>query len=95
MDAAAITMDLVHRDIITDGDQSDVTSKGDKKQQNEFLHTLLRDKCTTEALMTVCDLVIAVRGNPKMRRFGEDLKRALDTGVCLSACVFMCVCTCV
>ena len=96
MDATAITMDLVHHDIITDGDQSDVTSKGDKKQKNEFLHTLLRDKCTTEALMTVCDLVIAVRGNPKMKRFGEDLKRALEAGVCLSACVFICtrVCTC-
>ena len=36
MDAAAITMDLVHHDIITDGDQSDVRSKSDKKQQNEF-----------------------------------------------------------
>ena len=94
MDAAAITMELVHHDIITDGDQSEVTSKSDKMQQNQFLHTLLRDKCTTEALMTVCDLVIAVRGNPRMKRFGEDLKRALEAGVCLSACVSMCVCTC-
>ena len=54
----------------------------------------LRDKCTTEALMTVCDLVIAVNGNPKMKCFGKDLKRALEVGVCVSACVFVCVCTC-
>ena len=29
-------------------------------------------------LMTVCDVIIAVRGNPLMRKFGEDLKSKLE-----------------
>ena len=82
MDAAPVIMDLVHHDIITDGDRCEVTSKSNITQQNQFLHTLLRNKCTTEALVTVCDLVIAVTGNPRMKRFGEDLKKALKPGMC-------------
>lgn len=80
MDAAAIAMELVHHDIITDGDQSELIDKNDRAHQNLFLHSLLKDKCTTEALMTVCNLVIAVRGNPKMRCLGKDMIRALKAG---------------
>ena len=35
---------------------------------------------TKEALMEVCDIIVAVRGHPKMQNLGEDIKCRLHTG---------------
>ena len=67
----------------------------DPKEQNAFLHLYLKEKCTDEAFKAVCEIIIAVQGNPKMKALGEAMKRMLETGKCVCVCVCMCVCVCV
>ena len=38
--------------------------------------------------MEVCDIIVSVRGHPKMRELGEAMKKRLHTGKCV-------VCWCV
>ena len=58
-------------------------------QQNQCLHLILKEKCTEEAFGTVCDIITAVKGNPKMEELGAAMKRRLETG---RQCVCVCVC---
>ena len=51
-----------------------------RKQKNQDLHKCLRDKCTKEALMRVCNILIDYKGNPKMNALGQDMKQSLDKG---------------
>ena len=97
MDAEAVVGDLLYNNIIDEGDERDITTARNPTRQNEKLHLCLRRKCTLDALMTVCDIMGAVRGNPKMLALGEVMKRRLETGtcVCVRACVCVCVCVCV
>lgn len=74
MDAKVVALDLKHKDIISDGDVVTIHEMKDKMQQNQFLHGHIKAKCTTEALMKVCDAIISVRGNPKMKKLGKDMK---------------------
>ena len=72
----------------------------DPAQQNQFLHLILKEKCTARAFETVCDIITAVKGNPKMKALGESMKRRLETGcyVCVlgeTVCVGTCGCVCV
>ena len=99
MDATAIVHDLKHEDIITCGDLAEITKPADQTLQNQILYTCLEKKCTDEALMTVCDKIIAAPGNPNMRALGKDMKGMLE-GKCYvsvhawtSACMCF-VCTC-
>ena len=39
--------------------------------------------CTKEALMDVCDIIVAVRGHPKMHQLNEAMKKRLHTGKCV------------
>ena len=59
----------------------------DPTQQNQFLHLILKEKCTEDAFETVCDIIIAVKGNPKMKALGESMKRRLETGGYMCVCV--------
>ena len=93
MDAEAVVGDLLHNNIIDEGDERDITSARNPTRQNEKLHLCLRRKCTLDALMTVCDIIAAVRGNPKMLALGEVMKRRLETGAC--TCVYVCMSACV
>ena len=52
----------------------------DSEEKNEIMHDFLQRACTEEDLMVVCDILVAVRGNPKMRDLGENMKRRLHTG---------------
>ena len=52
----------------------------DPTQQNQFLHLILKEKCTEDAFETVCDIITAVEGNPRMKALGESMKRRLETG---------------
>ena len=94
MDAEAVVGDLLHNDIIDEGDERDITSARNPTRQNEKLHLCLRRKCTLDTLMTVCDIMTAVRGNPNMLALGEAMKRRLETGMCLCVCMYVCVCVC-
>ena len=82
MDADAITYDLKHQDIIAYGDRMRIRKIDGREQKNQDLHECLKDKCTKEALMIVCDILIGCNGNPKMKKFGQDMKQRLDQGRC-------------
>ena len=94
VNANAIVLELVHEDIIADGDQKAISKKNDAAEQNQFLHAHLVRTCTEEALMTVCDVIISVKGNPKMRALGKDMKRMLEGMCCVSCTQEVCRCDC-
>ena len=94
MDSNAVVLDLLHQNIITDGDQKTITMTMDRTQQNKFLHLFLR-KCTEDAFRLVCNIISDVKGNPRMGALGTAMKRRLATGNCVRACVCMRVSMCV
>ena len=92
MDANAAIMELLVKGIIDSGDQKEILMTNDPKQQNEKLHWCLTKKCTDEALKIVCDVIIGVKGNPKMKALAEAMKGKLETGVCGCVSGWMCLC---
>ena len=88
MDASTVVWELLYKDIIPRGVQERISRTDEPKQQNEILHDWLQRTCTKEALMEVCDIIVAVRGHPRMRELGETMKRRLHSGKCV-------VCWCV
>ena len=77
-------------EIISNGDQKEIRSEHNATDQNTLLHACLLRTCgEVEDLMKVCDKIIAVKGNPKMRRLGEAMKTMLQQGKCCK-----CACTC-
>ena len=91
MDATAIVLELEHRGVISNGDQLMISLTKDATQQNQLLHACLKKKCTAKALTDVCDIITKVKGNPKMKSFGVDMKMEWEKGVCCH-CVCACVC---
>ena len=91
MDAISIVLYLLHYGIISSGDSEAVRQAVDSRHQAERLYACLKYKCTTEALMQVCDITINVKGNPRMSVLGKDMRRALEIGPC---CVGGRVCLC-
>ena len=85
MDANAIVMELLHRGIIAEGDQKEISDVPNPKVKNAVLHECLQKRCTNDALRTVCDVMIGVSSNPRMAALGSDMKRRLETGngVCM------------
>ena len=79
--SSAIVYELKHKDVIASGDVAMIERKADVTQQNQYLHECLMRKCTKEALMEVCNVMSAVRGNPKMNALGKDMRRHLK-GIC-------------
>ena len=88
VDANTVVWELLYKNIIPRGVQKRISRTDEPKQQNQILHDCLQRMCTKEALMEVCGIIVAVRGNPKMRELGEAMKRRLLTGKCV-------VCWCV
>ena len=85
VDANAIVFDLKNKDIISDGDTAFILGNRHPREQNQFLFARLEKVCTREALMTVCNVINDVPGNPRMKRLGKDMKSMLQ-GKC-SVCV--------
>ena len=83
VDANTVVWELLHKDIIPRGVQERILKTDEPKQQNEILHDWLQRTCTKEALMEVCDIIVEVRGHPRMRELGEAIKRRLHTGKCV------------
>ena len=97
MDAKTVVMDLVYMDVIDEGIKNRILKEDSTKLQNEILHDCLKKRCTDDALRAVCDVIIGVTGNPRMRALGEDIKRRLVAGIYCKwcACVHACVpCMC-
>ena len=80
MDANAVVWELLYKDIISRGVQERISKADEPKQRNEILHDWLHRTCHKEALMEVCDIIVAARGHPKMQNLGEDMKCRLHTG---------------
>ena len=91
MDSNAVVLDLLHYNIITEGDQKTLTMTMDRTQQNKFLHLYLR-KCTEDAFRCVCDIISDVKGNPKMSALGATMKQSLQKGNCVHVCMYSCMC---
>ena len=85
MDANAIVYGLKDKEIISDGDETAISVKNSATLQNQFLHGRLKAKCTNDAFMTVCDMIIAVQGNLQMNALVEDMKKTLEGECCLCA----------
>ena len=87
VDATTIVRELEYRGIISDGVQQEVTAASGRVVQSQILHAHLVRRCTKEALLDVCEVMIAVEGNPIMRALGEDMKRALRGKCCVCSCI--------
>lgn len=89
MDALAVIMEFQFRKIIDDGDVTEIRQQRGRSLQNQELYVCLQRKCTDNTFKTVCDIIIAIVGNPKMNRLGEDMKKRLEMGKCYmcTACV--------
>ena len=103
MDANAVAYELCDKNCIDRGAMNRITKTTcDPAEQNQILHLALKDKCTDEAFLVACDIIIAVKGNPKMKALGENMKMLTGKGtvcvcarVCACACACVCVCVCV
>ena len=91
-DAEKVVWDLLQEDIIDEGDLNIITGAKDRQLQNKIFHYCLKRKCTVEAFKIVCEIFTKVKGNPKMKALGKAMRKKLETGVCVCACVHACVC---
>ena len=83
IDANAVVYEFQHKGIVSDIVLQRICISYDPKQQNEILHAHLARTCTNEALMTACDIITSVKGNPRMSALGRDMQRRLESGVCM------------
>ena len=81
MDANAIIFELEQLKIITEGKMNTIRDTKEPKEKNATLHLLLKKTSTKDSMMTVCKVIIAVEGNPKMQKLGEDMMKMLSRSV--------------
>ena len=86
MDVNMVVMELLDKDIISDGVRESIERANGPRHRSEILHEHLKRTCTEEAFRTVCAIAASVRGNPKMSALGKGMQRRLESGV------FVCVC---
>ena len=77
IDVGAIKYGLKKKDIISDAEIRRISNTASPTEQRELLHDHLERTCTVAALIDVCDLISAVKGNRKMKELGEDMKKQL------------------
>ena len=78
VDADSIVKELKRKHIISDYVSDGINSFSNPMYQSQFLHAQLVKRCTAEALRDVCDILVSVEGNPKMRSLGKDMKKMLQ-----------------
>ena len=83
VDAIAIVFDLEHNKIITDGVREDIRRACGRALQNQILCANLTRVCTKKALITTCEVFIAVHGNAIMNQLGRDMKNMLLGKFCV------------
>ena len=86
MDASDVVFDLKNKGIIPDGVCTAVNKETSATIRNQILYVYLERTSTKESLMTVCEVIIAVPGNPRMRALGEEMKDMVK-GKCCVSCV--------
>ena len=82
MDADEIIFDLEHQNIISNGDLTRIRKIDSRRQKNQDLHKCLKNKCTKEALVRVCNILVDYKGNLRMNALGLEMKQRLDQGRC-------------
>ena len=85
IDAKAIMYELKRKDIIGAAEVTTISQNNNPDQNNGLLYDRLLNTCDDESFTKVCDMIIAVRGNPKMKNLGKEMKSML-------ASEFMCTC---
>ena len=85
VDASTIVFELESKGIIPNGVLTAVNEKRDATIQNQILFAHLEKTSTKDSLVTVCEVIIAVPGNPRMRALGEDMKSKLLCKLCASS----------
>lgn len=84
MNAGAVVLEILHEDIIDRGEQNAITRNPNPTEQNQLLYLYLKNSCTDEAFKIVCNIIIAVKGHPKMNALGKDMEQlAMEIGVCV------------
>ena len=92
VDASTIVLELEHRGIISDGDQKTIRQEVKATLQAQLLHACLKKTCDAKALTDVCDIIATVKGNPRMKSFGEHMKTEWEKGVLVILTDTICVC---
>jgi len=91
VDASTIVLELEHRGIISDGDQKTIRQEVKATLQAQLLHACLKKTCDAKALTDVCDIIATVKGNPRMKSFGEHMKTEWVKGVLVIRRHYLCV----
>ena len=91
MNADAVVHELLAKRIIDGGDLNIIEQNPDPMQKNQILHQALKQKCTDEALLDACDIIIAVKDNAKMAALAEAMKSALMACKCMWCTVHVCM----
>jgi len=91
VDASTIVLELEHRGIISDGDQKTIRQEVKATLQAQLLHACLKKTCDAKALTDVCDIIATVKGNPRMKSFGEHMKTEWEKGVLVIRRHYLCV----
>ena len=73
----AIKYELKRKDIISDAEVKRISDTASPKEQRQLLHDHLQRTCTVAALIDVCNIISAVKGNRRMKELGEDMKKQL------------------
>ena len=94
MDTGTVVGDFVYHGIISDVVRESIAKADGPRQRNAILHGSLLRTCTNEALMTACDVITSVQGNPRMSALGKDMQKKLELGVCTCVCTCVCVHMC-
>ena len=89
MDVIMVVMELLDKDIISDGVRESIERANGPRHRSEILHEHLKRTCTEEAFRTVCGIIASVRGNTKMSALGKDMQRSLESGVCVCRSICM------
>ena len=82
MNAKSVVMDLLHSHVIPRNAEMTISQTNSPEEQNATLHYCLKQTCTVDALKSVCQIISAVKGNPKTVDLGRDMLRYLESGKC-------------
>ena len=73
MDANAVVMELQHKGNIPGDVQVTISQTKNPEQQKHVLHAGLKGTCTDDALKTACQIISAVKGNPRMAALSSNM----------------------
>ena len=69
---------LKRKEIIGAAEVTTIRQNNNPQQNSRFLYDHL-SKCDDKSFMEVCDEIIAVKGNPRMKNLGTDMKAMMES----------------